>query len=86
MLPKLFKNFKYSPNIAVFLFYIQYLMKTKCQQAEHHRIGIKAENAYDYLTTVIVNLSVKKSKKISKDQEPIQSDPTSYPQNQKGNN
>ena len=30
--------------------------------------------------------SISQSKKISNDQELIQSDPTSYPQNQKGNN
>ena len=30
--------------------------------------------------------TLKKSKKISNDQEPKQSDPTSCPQNQKGNN
>ena len=32
------------------------------------------------------NLNAQKSKKISNDQELIQSDPTSCPQNQKGNN
>ena len=30
--------------------------------------------------------NIQKSKKISNDQEPIQLDPTSCPQNQKGNN
>ena len=33
-----------------------------------------------------LRLDLKKSKKISNDQEPIQSDPISCPQNQKGNN
>ena len=34
----------------------------------------------------ILGLSIRKSKKISNDQELIQSDPISCPQNQKGNN
>ena len=33
-----------------------------------------------------IPLPIKLNKKISNDQEPIQSDPTSCPQNQKGNN
>ena len=38
------------------------------------------------LTSGLDNGCVKESKKTSNDQEPTQSDPTSYPQNQKGNN
>ena len=38
------------------------------------------------LTFVILGYGFKKSKKISNDQELIQSDPISCPQNQKGNN
>ena len=39
-----------------------------------------------YLPKNMPNCNLKKSKKISNDQELIQSDPTSCPQNQKGNN
>ena len=41
-----------------------------------------------YLSVVCIDTYNKcpQSKKISNDQEPIQSDPISYPQNQKGNN
>ena len=34
----------------------------------------------------VIDIFCEQSKKVSNDQELIQSDPTSYPQNQKGNN
>ena len=42
--------------------------------------------SYKYSLTDQTGLSIMESKKISNDQEPIQSDPISCPQNQKGNN
>ena len=50
------------------------------------KIQIKSNAKIQIKSYYCSYLSVTHSKKISNDQEPIQSDPTSCPQNQKGNN
>ena len=61
---------------------------TSCSPSDYQMtFGIgRGFAGFEHGGRIFVVVTIKKSKKISNDQELIQSDPTSCPQNQKGNN
>ena len=62
--------------------YLHLRIENSQYQNQNHRVIINLEETSPYAAST----AGLKSKKISNDQELIQSDPTSCPQNQKGNN